>query len=173
MEELKQVIREIPDFPKPGILFYDITTLLRNGSAFAKTIHHFVERYRATDIDAIVGIEARGFIFAAAIASELGVGFIPVRKPGKLPFKTISQTYDLEYGSDTVEMHEDAVGEGDKIVIIDDLIATGGTARAVADMVTSRGAEVVEMGFVVELDFLNGRQLLERYPVYSLLNYQE
>jgi adenine phosphoribosyltransferase len=173
MESLKKKIREIPDFPKPGILFYDITTLLRDGEAFREAVRTFVERYRDRDISAVVGIEARGFIFAAAVAHELGVGFIPVRKPGKLPYKTIRKSYSLEYGTDTVEMHEDAIRPGDRIVLIDDLIATGGTARAVADLIHECGGELVEIGFVIELDFLKGREQLKDYPVFSMLTYQE
>jgi len=171
MEDLKKKIREIPDFPKPGILFYDITTLLRDGQAFRDAISVFVERHRGSNISAVVGIEARGFIFAAAVAHELGVGFVPVRKPGKLPYRTIRKSYSLEYGSDTVEMHADAVQPGERILLIDDLIATGGTARAVAELITECGGEVVEIGFVIELDFLRGRELLKDFPVFSILQY--
>jgi adenine phosphoribosyltransferase len=173
MESLKKKIREIPDFPKPGILFYDITTLLRDGEAFREAVRVFVERYRNRDIAAVVGIEARGFIFAAAVAHELGVGFIPVRKPGKLPYRTIRKSYSLEYGTDTVEMHEDAIRPGERIILIDDLIATGGTAKAVADLIRECGGELVEIGFVIELDFLKGRAQLKDYPVFSMLTYQE
>jgi len=173
MESLKKTIREIPDFPKPGILFYDITTLLSNGEAFSEAINVFVDRYRDQNIKAVVGIEARGFIFASAVAYSLGVGFIPIRKPGKLPYKTVQRTYQLEYGTDTVEMHEDAVSSGDRILIIDDLIATGGTAQAVADMISERGGDIIELGFLVELDFLKGREKLQGYDIFTILNYQE
>lgn len=171
MEELKKIIREIPGFPKPGILFYDITTLLRNAGGLAKTIELFIERYRHEKIDAVVGIEARGFIFASAVAHGLGAGFIPVRKPGKLPYRTIRQSYALEYGQDTLEMHEDAVSVNDRILLIDDLIATGGTARAVVDMVRKQGGVLVGAGFVIELEFLKGRQLLQDAELYSILKY--
>lgn len=173
MEELKKVIREIPDFPKPGILFYDITTLLRDAKAFARTIEIFQAQYKDRRVDAVIGIEARGFIFAAAVAYRLGVGFIPVRKPRKLPFRTVSRSYQLEYGTDTLEMHEDAVRPGDHILLIDDLIATGGTARAVAEMIEAQGGRVAGAGFVVELEFLNGRQALPGYEVFSILKYQQ
>ncbi|MBN2430034.1 MAG: adenine phosphoribosyltransferase [Acidobacteria bacterium] len=171
MEALKKKIREIPDFPKPGILFYDITTLLRDGQAFRDAVGVFVQRHRDNHISAVVGIEARGFIFAAAVAHELGVGFIPVRKPGKLPYRTIRKSYSLEYGTDTIEMHEDAIQPGERILLIDDLIATGGTARAVAELISECGGEVVEVGFVIELDFLRGREQLRDYPVFSILRY--
>ncbi len=173
MEELKKVIREIPDFPKPGILFYDITTLLRDPKAFARTIDIFRQQYQDRKVDAVIGIEARGFIFAAAVAYSLGVGFIPVRKPRKLPFRTVSRSYQLEYGTDTLEMHEDAVRPGDNILLIDDLIATGGTARAVAEMIEAQGGRVAGVGFVVELEFLNGRQALPGHDVFSILKYQQ
>ncbi|MBP1779302.1 MAG: adenine phosphoribosyltransferase [candidate division NC10 bacterium] len=173
MEELKKVIREIPDFPKPGILFYDITTLLRDAKAFARTIEIFRQQYGNQKVDAVIGIEARGFIFAAAVAYSLGVGFIPVRKPRKLPFRTVSRSYQLEYGTDTLEMHEDAVRPGDRILLIDDLIATGGTARAVVEMIEGQGGRVAGAGFVVELEFLNGRQALPGCDVFSILKYQQ
>lgn len=173
MEELKKAIREIPDFPKPGILFYDITTLLRDAKAFARTIEIFRQHYQGRQVDAVIGIEARGFIFAAAVAYSLGVGFIPVRKPRKLPFRTVSRSYQLEYGTDTLEMHEDAVRPGDNILLIDDLIATGGTARAVAEMIEAQGGRVAGVGFVVELEFLHGRQALPGHDVFSILKYQQ
>ena len=172
MESLKKCIREIPDFPKPGILFYDITTLIRDGSAFARTLELFKQRYGSERIDAVVGIEARGFIFAAAVAYLLGVGFIPVRKPGKLPYRTVRESYSLEYGTDTLEMHEDAVHPGERILLIDDLIATGGTARAVARMIRKQGGQLVGIGCVIELEFLHGRDLLKDFDVYSILKYQ-
>ncbi|MBP7868284.1 MAG: adenine phosphoribosyltransferase [Acidobacteria bacterium] len=172
MEHLKKIIREIPDFPKPGILFYDITTLLANGPAFSEVIRTFVNRYGPARIDSVVGIEARGFIFASAVAYGLGAGFVPVRKPKKLPWKTVSRSYALEYGTDALEMHEDAVRPGHRVLLVDDLIATGGTARAVAEMVTSQGGTLVEAGFVVELEFLRGRDALAGLDVFSILKYQ-
>ncbi len=173
MEALKQIVREIPDFPKPGILFYDITTLLRDGKGFAEVIDIFARHYRDQKLDAVVGVEARGFIFAAAVANRLGLGFIPVRKPGKLPYRTVSQSYQLEYGTDTLEMHADAVQRGDRILLIDDLMATGGTARAVAEMIRGQGGEVAGMGFVIELEFLSGRKSLPGYEIFSILKYQK
>jgi adenine phosphoribosyltransferase len=173
MDELKKIIREIPDFPKPGILFYDITTLLRDAQGFKRTIEIFADQYRDRKVDAVIGIEARGFIFAAAVAYRLGVGFIPVRKPRKLPYRTVSRSYQLEYGTDTLEMHEDAVGPGDRILLIDYLIATGGTAQAVAAMIEAQGGTVAGVGFVVELEFLHGRQALQGYDVFSILKYQQ
>lgn len=173
MEALKQIVREIPDFPKPGILFYDITTLLRDAKGFAEVIDIFARHYRDQKLDAVVGVEARGFIFAAAVANRLGLGFIPVRKPGKLPYRTVSQSYQLEYGTDTLEMHADAVRRGDRILLIDDLMATGGTARAVAEMVRGQGGDVAGIGFVIELEFLSGRKSLPEYEIFSILKYQK
>lgn len=171
MEHLKRIIREIPDFPKPGILFYDITTLLIDGPGFKQTVDHLVERYRGQSVDAVLGIEARGFIFAASVAYGLGAGFIPVRKPGKLPYKSIRKTYSLEYGTDALEIHEDAIQPGRRVVLIDDLIATGGTARAVADMVSECGGLLLEAAFVVELEALGGRGRLPGVKVFSMLKY--
>jgi adenine phosphoribosyltransferase len=173
MEELKKVIREIPDFPKEGILFYDITTLLKDGPAFAKAVDVLSERYQGKSVDAVVAIEARGYIFGPALAYRLGVGFVPMRKPGKLPGKTIQETYDLEYGTDTIEMHEDAVQAGQKILVVDDLLATGGTAAAACRLVEKAGGEVVECCFLIELSFLNGRDKLGSREVFSLLKYDE
>jgi adenine phosphoribosyltransferase len=173
MEELKKVIREVPDFPKEGILFYDITTLLKDGPALAKTVDALCGRYEGEQIDAVVAIEARGYIFGPAIAYRLGAGFVPVRKPGKLPAKTIQETYELEYGTDTIEMHEDAVQKGQKILIVDDLLATGGTAAAACRLVENAGGQVVECCFVIELSFLNGREKLGSRKVFSLLQYAE
>jgi adenine phosphoribosyltransferase len=170
-EPLKKLIREVPDFPKKGILFYDITTLLKDKAGFATLIDALAEHYIGKDIDTIVGIEARGFIFGPALAYRLNAGFVPVRKPKKLPAETAKVTYDLEYGTDTLEIHKDAVHKGQRVVIVDDLLATGGTATACAQLVESLGAEVGGLAFAVELDFLNGRQRLAKYDVFSLLHY--
>lgn len=171
MEDLKKLIREVPDFPKPGINFYDITTLLKDPKGLKAVINRISEAFAGDKIDAVIGIEARGFIFAPALAYHIGAGFIPVRKPRKLPASTESISYDLEYGSDTLEIHKDAVGNGHRVLIADDLLATGGTARAVAELVTRLGGEVAGLCFVIELDFLNGRKRLEPYNVFSLLHY--
>ncbi|HEY3150496.1 MAG TPA: adenine phosphoribosyltransferase [Candidatus Binatia bacterium] len=171
MARIRQAIREIPDFPKPGIVFKDITPLLANGPLFAKTIDLLAERYRAEKIDTVLGIESRGFIIGAALAYKLGAGFSVVRKPGKLPFETHSASYALEYGVDTLEIHIDAISRDARVVIADDLIATGGTAAATAELVTKLGGTVVECAFVIELSFLNGRQKLKPYGVYSVLQY--
>lgn len=172
MDELKKLIREVPDFPKAGINFYDITTLLQNPEGFRKTIDALAAEFEGTSVDTVIGIESRGFIFAPVLAHRLGAGFVPVRKPGKLPWEKISVSYALEYGEDTLEMHRDAVGEGHRVLIADDLLATGGTARAVVDMVEGLGGNVVGLGFIVELEFLPGRKKLEGYDVRSLLKYQ-
>jgi adenine phosphoribosyltransferase len=173
MDNLKQLIREVPGFPKPGILFYDITTLLKNPAGFRGIIDGLKDHYTGAQVDVVIGIEARGFIFAPALAYALGAGFVPVRKPKKLPFESASVTYDLEYGTDTLEMHKDALDEGKRVLIVDDLLATGGTAAAAARMVTGLGGEVIGLGFVVELTFLNGRQKLAGYDVFSLLQYDK
>jgi adenine phosphoribosyltransferase len=169
--ELKKLIREVPDFPKPGINFYDITTLLKDAKGFKTTIDSLLEIFKHEKIDTVIGIESRGFIFAAPIAYKLGAGFVPVRKPRKLPAEKVSVSYELEYGQDSLEMHKDAVGQGHKVLIVDDLIATGGTAKAVVDLVESLGGEVVGLAFVIELIFLNGRSKLNGYKVHSLLKY--
>ncbi len=171
MNHLKAEIREIPDWPKKGILFYDVTTLLKKGPCFRQVIDGLIEPYRDKNIDLVVGIEARGFIFAPTVAYALGAGFVPVRKPGKLPAATHRVSYDLEYGTDCLEMHQDAVRPGERVLIVDDLIATGGTARAVADLVKKVGGVVVGLAFMVELDFLNGREKLSSYDVTSLMHY--
>jgi len=173
MEELKKIIREVPDFPKEGILFYDITTLLNDGKAFAQAIDVLSKRYIGQEIDAVLGVEARGFIFGAAMAYRLGTGFIPVRKPGKLPAKVIQESYTLEYGVDTLESHEDAVDKGKKILLVDDLLATGGTAAAACRLVEKGGGEIVECCFLIELSFLNGREQLGSQKIFSLLKYDE
>lgn len=172
-ESLKQLIREVPDFPKPGILFYDITTLLKDKQGFAQLIDALTEQFLNQDIDLVLGMEARGFIFAPTLAYRLNAGFIPVRKPNKLPSATAKWTYELEYGTDTLEMHTDAIKPGQRVIIVDDLLATGGTARATAELAKSQGADIRGLGFVVELDFLNGRKKLEGYDVFSLLHYDK
>ena len=171
MEELKSRIRHVPDFPKAGILFYDITTLLQDPEGFRLAIDAVTLPFRDHQIDLVVGIESRGFIFGAAVADRIGAGFAPVRKPGKLPSSTIRATYDLEYGSDSLEMHADAVREGQRTIIIDDLLATGGTARATTDLVKRLGGEVVGLGFLIELAALNGRAKLTGESVHSVLKY--
>jgi adenine phosphoribosyltransferase len=173
MENLKALIREVPDFPKPGILFYDITTLLRDPAGLRGVIDGLSAHYRDTQVDLVIGIEARGFIFAPALAYALNAGFVPVRKPKKLPAKAVRITYDLEYGTDTLEMHEDAVLAGQRVLIVDDLLATGGTASAAARMVRDAGGIVVGLGFVVELTFLPGRAKLVGNDVFSLIQYDK
>jgi len=169
--DLKQKIRSIPDFPKKGIVFRDITTLLIDSQAFKESIDRMYDHYKDKDIDAVLGAEARGFIFGAVLAYKLGVGFIPVRKPGKLPYETAKVSYDLEYGSNILEMHIDAIKKADKILIVDDLVATGGTAKAKADLVEKLDGEVVGFCFLIELGFLKPRQLLKDYDVFSLITY--
>jgi adenine phosphoribosyltransferase len=171
MEDLKSAIREIPDWPKKGILFYDLTTLMKDAEAFGKALDALAAPYRGAGVDIVVGIEARGFIFAPTVARALRAGFVPVRKPGKLPAATHRVTYDLEYGSDALEIHQDAIRPGQRVLIVDDLIATGGTARAVADVVHRMGGEVIGLAFLVELAFLDGRSKLTQYPVTSILKY--
>jgi len=172
-EPLKQLIREVPDFPKKGILFYDITTLLKDKTGFATLIDALSENYLEGKIDLVLGIEARGFIFGPALAYRLNAGFVPVRKPKKLPAETAKWTYDLEYGSDTLEIHKDAVQPGQRVIIVDDLLATGGTANACASLAKSLGADIAGLGFVVELDFLKGREKLKGHEVFSLLHYDK
>ncbi|WP_392486477.1 adenine phosphoribosyltransferase [Haloimpatiens sp. FM7315] len=169
--ELKDKIRVIEDFPKEGISFKDITTILQDGEALKYTIDKFVDSLKDKDIDLVVGPEARGFLFGVPVAYALGVGFIPVRKKGKLPFKTISAKYDLEYGSDELEIHSDAIKPGQKVAIIDDLLATGGTINSVAKLVEQAGGKVESVGFVIELTDLNGRDKLKNYDVNSLVEY--
>jgi adenine phosphoribosyltransferase len=169
---LKQLIREVPDFPKPGINFYDITTLLKDKNGFRETVDALGDHYRkAPPVDIVVGIEARGYFFAPAMAHALGAGFVPVRKPKKLPFTVRSIEYALEYGTDQLEMHADAIEPGQNVLIIDDVLATGGTASAVARLVELLGGKVAGLGFVIELKFLNGRDKLQGYDVFSLLQY--
>jgi len=173
METLKKLIREVPDFPKLGILFYDITTLLKDRGGLAGVIDGLKDHYRNLHVDVVLGIEARGFIFAPALAYALGAGFVPIRKAKKLPAEIVSVSYDLEYGKDVLEMHKDAIGPGTRALIVDDLLATGGTAAAAASMVRASGGTVVGLGFVVELTFLNGRRKLAGDEVFSLLQYDK
>lgn len=170
--DLKRFIRDVPDFPKKGIIFKDITPLLKDGAAFRHAIGEIARKYRGRKVDAVLGAEARGFIIGSAVAHELGVGFLPVRKPRKLPYRTRSASYELEYGADTLEIHEDAVKKGDRILIVDDLLATGGTMTACCKLVESLGGEVAGIAFLIELGFLNGREKLSGHEVVSLINYE-
>ncbi len=172
-ESLKTLIRGVPDFPKPGILFYDITTLLKDRLGFAKLIDALSEYYFLKQVDIVMGIEARGFIFGPALAYRLNAGFVPVRKPKKLPAETIRWTYDLEYGSDTLEIHKDAIRPGQRVVIVDDLLATGGTAQASIELAKQLGGEIVGLSFIIELDALGGRKKLAGHDVLSLIHYEE
>ena len=172
METLKSVIRDIPDFPKEGIIFKDITPLLSNPDSFKKVIDTLLDRYKDKGIDQVVGVEARGFIFASALAYALGCGLVMVRKPGKLPYKTYQKTYSLEYGEDSIEVHQDAFGKNQKIVILDDVLATGGTLTACVELVSKNfEVDLVEVGFLIELDFLKGRQKLGDIPIYSMMHF--
>ena len=171
MDHLKSKIREVPDFPKPGILFYDITTLLCDGQGFRDTVDALAAPYMGEDIDQVIGIESRGFILGAAVAATLGCGFVPIRKPGKLPSKTHQETYNLEYGTDALEIHQDACAHDKRILIVDDVLATGGTARAAIDLARKAGGKIIGAAFLIELDFLNGRSKLPGEAVYSVLRY--
>jgi adenine phosphoribosyltransferase len=171
--QLKKLIREVPNFPKQGILFYDITTLLKDKVGFATLVDQLSEHYLRQKIDLVLGMEARGFIFAPALAYRLNAGFVPVRKAGKLPAETVKFDYALEYGTNSLEMHKDAIQKGQRVLIVDDLLATGGTAEATAKLATSLGAEIAGLGFIVELDFLHGREKLKGYDVMSLLHYDK
>jgi adenine phosphoribosyltransferase len=173
LNQLKTLIREIPDFPKAGILFYDITTLLKSPAGLRGTIDGLKNQYAGMGVDVVLGIEARGFIFAPALAYAMGAGFVPVRKPKKLPAECASVTYDLEYGTDTLEIHRDAITPGCRVLIVDDLLATGGTARATTRLVEDLGGTVAGVAFVVELTFLGGREKLNGYNVFSLLQYDK
>jgi adenine phosphoribosyltransferase len=173
MQHLKQLIREIPDFPKAGILFYDITTLLKDKKGLRGVIDGLKNQYEGIGVDVVLGIEARGFIFAPALAYALGAGFVPVRKPKKLPAECASVTYDLEYGSDTLEIHRDAIPAGSRVLIVDDLLATGGTAKAATQLVEDLGGTVAGVAFVVELTFLGGREKLNGHNIFSLLQYDK
>lgn len=173
MESVKQIIRDIPDFPKEGIIFKDITPLLADASAFGETINALKKRYVDKEIDRVVGVEARGFIFASALAYALGAGTTMVRKPGKLPYKTYQETYSLEYGTDTIEIHQDAFQPSERIVLIDDVLATGGTLAATLNLIRKNfeSVEIEEVAFLIELDFLNGRKQLKDIPIHSLIHY--
>jgi adenine phosphoribosyltransferase len=171
MEDIKKYIREVPDFPKPGILFYDITTLLKDSTGLKLVMDRFRDLLASHQVDKVAAIESRGFVFGAHQAYEIGAGFVPVRKPGKLPSQTISRSYDLEYGSGRLDMHLDAIESGDRVLVVDDLIATGGTALATAKLIEECGGTVAGFGFVIELSFLPGRELLKGYDVKSLVTY--
>jgi len=168
---LEKYIRDIPDFPKAGIIFKDITTLLKDKTAFKKTVDALAAKYKGKRIAKVVAVEARGFIFGGALAAKLGAGFVPVRKKGKLPWKTNQATYELEYGTDTLEIHQDAVEGGEKVLIVDDLLATGGTVQAVTKLIDQLGGKVVGIAFVIELGFLKGREKLKDYPLFSLIKF--
>jgi len=172
VSEIRRAIRDIPDFPKPGVVFKDITPLLSNGPLFKQAIDLLADRYRSQAVDTVLGIESRGFIIGAALAYRLGAGFCIVRKPGKLPYDTHSASYQLEYGSDTLEIHRDAIRPRARVLIADDLIATGGTAAAAAALVSKLGGEVVECAFIIELSFLQGRERLSPHGVFSLIQYE-
>ncbi len=169
--DLASLIRDVPDFPIEGILFKDITTLTRNKEAFREAIDRMADQYADSNVDRIVAIEARGYIFGAPLAYRLGAGFVPIRKPGKLPAETISESYELEYGTNTLEMHRDGIEPGQRILVVDDLLATGGSARAAINLVERLGGTIVGVAFLVELDFLNGREKLEGYDMLSLIHY--
>jgi len=171
VEELRAKIREIPDFPKPGILFYDITTLLKDAAAYREAIDLMLEPYRSTQVDLVVGMESRGFIFSSPMARELGAGLVPVRKLGKLPAETLSVEYALEYGTNTLEIHRDAIQSGQKVLVVDDLLATGGTVKGTIELVERLKGEVIGLSFLVELDFLHGRDRLEGRRVTSVIRY--
>ncbi len=169
--ELASLIRDVPDFPIEGILFKDITTLIRDGDAFQEVIDWMLDRYADSNVDSVVAIEARGYIFGAPLAYQLGAGFVPIRKPGKLPAKTVSESYELEYGTNSLEIHEDGIEPGQRVLVIDDLLATGGSARAAVNLVERLGGKIIGVAFLIELDFLHGREKLEGYDVQSLIHY--
>ena len=169
--DLKKLVRDVPDFPIKGIIFKDITTLVKDPKGFDYTLSELYNLSKNKGITKVIGIESRGFIFGGALANKLGVGFVPIRKPGKLPADTIKQTYELEYGTDSIEIHKDALESGDKVLIHDDLLATGGTMEAACKLVEKLGADVRQISFVIELDFLNGREKLQNYDVQSLIHY--
>jgi len=173
MDHLKKLVREIPDFPKPGILFYDITTVLKDPAGFSTLADALARPYEQAPPDVVVGIDARGFVFGALLAKQYGIGFVPVRKRNKLPGETVQVTYDLEYGQDSLEVHRDAIEPGQKALIVDDLLATGGTAAATCELVENLGGEVAGLAFVIELTFLKGRDKLKDYDIHSVLQYHE
>jgi len=168
---LKDCIRDIPDFPKQGILFKDITTLLMDKRCFKQALDEIIKKYKGKKIDKVVAVEARGFILGGAVAYKLGAGFVPVRKKGKLPWKTNSVTYELEYGTDTLQMHHDAINPGEKVLIVDDLLATGGTVKAVTDLIKQFDGDISGIAFLIELEFLKGKEKLKDYPVFSLIKF--
>ena len=170
-EKLKAAVRDVPDFPIKGILFKDITPILQDPQLFRLAVDTLADRHKGKNLKAVIGIDARGFIFAGAVAYKLGIGFIPVRKKGKLPWKTVAASYTLEYGSETTEMHIDSLAKGDQVIIVDDLLATGGTAMAAATLVNKLGGKIVEIDFLIELAFLKGRDRLKDYPVFSAIAY--
>ncbi len=169
--DFKSYIRDIQDFPKEGVVFKDITPLLKNGEALNQTVKALLELLDDKNVDKVVGMESRGFFFAPLLASKLGAGFVPVRKPGKLPAKTLQQSYDLEYGKDMLEVHQDSIKKGDKILVHDDVLATGGTALATCELIKRLGGEIVQCNFLIELTFLNGAEKLKEYPIKSLIKY--
>lgn len=171
MEDIAKIIRDVPDFPKKGIIFKDITTLLKDKRAFSKVLDILEEQYRNKKVDVVAAIESRGFIFGSALADRLGCSFVPVRKKGKLPYKTVSAEYSLEYGTDLIEMHEDAISKGQNVLLIDDLLATGGTAKAAIELISKLKGKLVGVGFVIELAFLNGRKNLEGVEVFSIVKF--
>ena len=171
MEQLRRLIRDVPDFPMPGILFRDITPLLRDPQGLRSTVDALAERFADRKVSAVAGIESRGFVFGAPLAMKLGVGFVPIRKVGKLPAETVRREYSLEYGTNTLEMHADAAAPGERVLLVDDLLATGGTARAAVELIEAVGASVVAAAFVIELAFLNGRTALPATEVHALLEY--
>ena len=171
--DLARTIRSVPDFPVEGILFYDITTMLKNPEAFKESVDQLVNYYQETEVDIVIGVESRGFIFGTPLAYKLGAGFVPVRKPGKLPAEKLAESYELEYGTNTLEIHRDAIEQGQKVLVVDDLLATGGTAKATCNLVEKLGGQVVGVAFVIELNFLKGREQLKGYDVFSLLSYDE
>ena len=171
MEDLKSYIRDIPGFPKEGIVFKDITPLLKDGKKFKEAVDLIADKFKDKKIDVVLNVEARGFIFGATVAYRLGAGIVPIRKKGKLPYKTVSATYALEYGTDTLEMHEDALKPGMRVLIVDDLLATGGTAKATAELVEKVGGKIIGFAFLIELAFLKGRENLKNYDIFSLIKY--
>lgn len=172
MNDFKKFIRNVPDFPKKGIVFRDITTLLKNKTAYRQVIEILYDHYKDRSVEVVVGIEARGFLLASSLAYKLGVGVVPVRKPGKLPSETLQVEYDLEYGTDALEIHRDAIVEGQRVLIVDDLLATGGTVAATCEMVEKLGGQIVGIAFLIELDFLKGREKIGGYELLSLIHYQ-